>query len=252
MNHRHLSEEELVLRYYGEESDPEAAGLRLKECGECRALYAALQRTLNVMDSVPVPERGPEYGERVWRRISARLSPRPRLWLGWTPWRWAALGAAFAGLLAVAFLAGRSYPRAQNPAPMAAADPQAGERVLMAAVGDYLERSQIVLVELANADPKGPLDISAEQARAANLVSETRLYRQTAEQTGDDAVGGVLDDLERVLVAITHEPSRMSPQALEKLRARLKTEGILFRIRVLDSNVRREEEPAESGARKRL
>jgi hypothetical protein len=252
MNHQHLTEEELIQRYYGEESDPEAAGRRLEECGECRALYAALQRTLNVMDALPVPERGPDYGERVWRRISKRLSPRPRLWLGWTPWRWAAAGAAFAGLLAAAFLAGRSYPRAQNGAPMAAADPRLGERVLLAAVGDYLERSQMVLVELVNADPKGPLDISAEQARAADLVSETRLYRQTAAQTGDGALGGVLDDLERVLVGIAHEPSSLSPEALEKLRERLKTQGILFRIRVLDANVRRAEEPAASSARRRL
>jgi len=252
MTHAHLSEEELILRYYGEETDPEAAGRRLEECGECRASYAALQRALNVMDSLPVPERGPEYGERVWRRIEDRLAARPRLWFGWAPWRWAAAGAAFAGLLALAFLAGRSFPRVPKPAPMAAADPQMGERILKTAVGDCLERSQLVLVELVNADPKGPLDISAEQARAASLVSETRLYRQTAAQTGDAEVGSVLDDLERVLVGIAHEPSQMSPEALDKLRERLKTEGILFRIRVLDSNVRREEEPAASSARQRL
>ena len=173
----------------------------------------------------PVPERGPDYGERVWKRIENRMAPLPRLWFGWAPWRWAAAGAAFAGMLALAFLAGRSYPRAQNHAPMAAADAQAGEGVLMAAVSDYLERSQLVLVELVNADPKGPLDISAEQARAANLVSETRLYRQAAAFAGDDAVGGVLDDLERVLVGIAHEPSRLSPEGLEKLRKRLKTQG---------------------------
>ena len=110
----------------------------------------------------------------------------------------------------------------------------------------------MVLIELANARPKGALDISAEQERAHGLVSETRLYRQTAEHTGDAAVAGVLDQLERVLVDITHEPSHMSPAELEKLRERLKDEGILFKIRVLGSNVRREEEPAEPAARQKL
>jgi hypothetical protein len=62
----------------------------------------------------------------------------------------------------------------------------------------------------------------------------------------------VLDQLERVLVDITHEPSRLSPEELEKLRERLKTEGILFKIRVLGSNVRREEEPAEPAAPRKL
>jgi hypothetical protein len=41
----------------------------------------------------------------------------------------------------------------------------------------------MVLVELANANPKGSLDISSERERAADLVSESRLYRQTAVHT---------------------------------------------------------------------
>jgi hypothetical protein len=134
----------------------------------------------------------------------------------------------------------------------ATADPQAGERILLVAVGDYLERSQMVLVELANANPKAALDISSEQERAADLVSESRLYRQTADHTGNRAVASVLDDLDRVLLEISHAPSRISPEELEKLRQRLEAEGILFKIRVLGTNVRNQEEPAASTARQKL
>src|SRR5208337_3616569 len=74
MNHNHLSEEELILHYYGEEGERPDAERRLEECAECRALYASLQRTLNVVDALPVPERDAEYGARVWRRIEAELS----------------------------------------------------------------------------------------------------------------------------------------------------------------------------------
>jgi hypothetical protein len=105
-------------------------------------------------------------------------------------------------------------------------------------VGDYLERSQMVLIELTNASPKGSLDISAEQERAGGLVTETRLYRQTAARTGDARITGVLDELERVLVDITHAPSNMTPRQLEELRQRLEAGGILFKIRVLGSNLR--------------
>lgn len=262
MNHNHLSEEELILHYYGEEGDSPDAARRLEECSECRALYGSLQRTLNVVDAMAVPERDAEYGAQVWRRIEGRLSGSPsglrqaegllHLWSPRFPWRWAAAGAALAGLLVMAFLAGRFYPLGHRAAPTAAVDSQAREGILLVAVGDYLERSQMVLIELANADPKSALDISAEQERAHGLVSETRLYRQTAAHTGDVAVAGVLDQLERVLLDITHEPSRISPEALEKLRDRLKNEGILFKIRVLGSNVRREEEPAEPATRQRL
>jgi hypothetical protein len=257
MIHNHLSEEELILHYDGVEAESPDAARRLEECGECRALYGSLQRTLNVVDALPVPERDAEYGARVWRRIEAQVAGSPSGWrrafhLGRFPWRWAAAGTALSGLLVAAFLAGRYYPLSHRAAPLAEADSQARESVLLVAVGDYLERSQMVLIELANADPRAALDISAEQERAHGLVSETRLYRQTAARTGDAAVETVLDQLERVLVDITHEPSRLSPEELEKLRERLKTEGILFKIRVLGSNVRREEEPAEPAAPRKL
>ncbi|HEY1493483.1 MAG TPA: hypothetical protein VGF49_03035, partial [Candidatus Solibacter sp.] len=151
-----------------------------------------------------------------------------------------------------AFFAGRTYPGGHQPAKLAAVDAQAGQRVLLVAVGDYLERSQMVLIELANANPKAALDITSEQERAVDLVTETRLYRQTAEHTGDTQITGVLDELERVLVDITHAPSNISPQQLQELRQRLEAEGILFKIRVLGSNVRNQDVPAAKTAGRTL
>jgi len=235
----HLTEEQLVLHYYREGDETLDAERHLEECWECRALYARLQHALNLVDSVPVPERGPEYGAQVWRRVEAKL-PAPRWWRV-PPLRWAFAGAAVAALVVAAFLAGRSYP-IRPAAPQIAGDAQAREQVLLVAVGDYLDRSQMVLVELANASSEGALDISPEQERAQELISETRLYRQTATTAGNTSVTGILDELERVLLDIAHGPSRLSPVELEKLRARLKAEGILFKIRVVNSNVRSQEE----------
>jgi len=249
----HLTEEQLILHYYSEEGDALAAELHLDQCPECRSLYSSLQRVLNIVDSLPVPQRGPDYGAEVWNRIEDRL-PRRRRIFGMpnilpAGWRWAAAGCALAMLLVGAFLAGRAYPPsvrtlAHAGTPVPQADPQTGERILLVAVGDYLERSQMVLIELANADPRGSLDISSEQERAADLVSESRLYRQTAAHTGNTAVASVLDELDRVLMEISHAPSRISPEDLEKLRQKLEAEGILFKIRVLGSNVRNLESPA--------
>ncbi len=244
----HLNEEQLVLHYYGEEGDTLAAEQHLEVCGACREVYASLQRVLNIVDSLPIPERGADYGGQVWQRIERRIPARRKLWSLPVPWRWAAAGAAFASLLIVAFLAGRFYPGQRRAAQLAIADPQAGQRVLLVAVGDYLERSQMVLFELVNANPQRPLDISAEQERAADLVSESRLYRQTAAHTGDTAVANVLDDVDRVLLEIAHAPSRLSPEDLQKMRQRLEAEGILFKIRVLGSNVRNQEESAPDAA----
>jgi hypothetical protein len=238
----HLSEEELILHYYGEEDGTLAAGRHLDECAECRALYGSLQRVLNMVEASSVPEVAPDYGARVWRRLQRHLPARRRWWRAAARWRWVAAGAALAGLLVAAFAAGRFYRRPPEPA-IAKADPAAHEKILLVAVGDYLERSQLVLIELANANPKAPLDISAEQLRAGDLVSESRLYRQTAAGTGDTAVENVLDDVDRVLMDIARGPSELSPAELESLRRRLQAEGILLKIRIFGSSVTNRQRP---------
>jgi len=205
------------------------------------------------VDALPVPECSADYGAQVWQRIEHRLGARRRTFWRLVPqWRWVAAVGACAALMITAFLAGRFYPRPNSPAQLAAADAQTGERVLLVAVGDYLERSQMVLIELTNANPKGSLDISNEQERAGDLVTETRLYRQTAARTGDTRIAGVLDELERVLVDITHAPSKMTAPQLEELRQRLEAEGILFKIRVLGSNVRNQAAPDATTPRQTL
>jgi hypothetical protein len=237
----HLNEDELILYYYGETGETEDASRHIQECGECRAAYGALLRVLNLLDGVPVPEPAADYGARVWQRIEGRLGVRRRFWQARAPWRWAVAGAALAGLMVAAFFAGR-FTEAPRQAPVEmAADSQARQRVLLAAVSDYLDRSQMVLMELANANPSRPLDISSEQERAADLVSEARLYRQTAAHTGDTKVAGLLDDLDRVLIDISHAPSELSPADLERLHKRFEAQAILFKIRVLGANVRQEE-----------
>jgi hypothetical protein len=267
----HLNEEELILHYYSEESDAFAAEQHLDQCDECRAHYACLQRVLNVVDTLPVPARGEGYGSEVWKRIESRLPCRRRRWWSleghrwwsleghrwWSlegSWRWAGAAAAFASLVVVAFMAGRMFPARRQKVDQVAtaanvAEKQGGQRVMLLAVGDLLDRSQMVLIELNHAAPSDKLDISAEQARAADLVSENRLYRQTALQTGDTAMAGVLDDLERVLVDIAHEPAQMAPAELANLQHRMESAGILFKVRVLGNNVKQKQQAAGSVGR---
>jgi hypothetical protein len=113
------------------------------------------------------------------------------------------------------------------------------------AVGDHLDRSQMVLVELVNADGKGPVNISAEQRTARDLVGANRLYRETAARAGEVGVASVLDDLERVLIEIANSPSQLSSAQFEEIRHRIEARGILFKVRVIDSQVReREKSPS--------
>jgi len=110
------------------------------------------------------------------------------------------------------------------------------------ALGDHLERSQMVLAELTNAaDGKGKLDISDERQTAEQLLDDNRLFRQTARSTGATAVASVLDDLERVLLEISHSPSEVSSDQLDELRQEIESRGLLFKVRVLGSQVREQE-----------
>jgi hypothetical protein len=245
----HLSDQDLILHYYGETEDPAPVERHLDACSHCRAAYGALERVLNVVDSIPVPERGATYESDVWRRVQPlvgqafSLPARFRVF-GRAALLWPA-AVAFASLLLVALVVGRGFHPSRSPQPRPsaelAADPQLRDRVLRSAVADYLDRSGIVLVELVNANPDASLDISSEQERATDLLTESRLYQQTALRAGDNVVAGVLDELERVLLEISHAPSRLEPAQLEDLRRRLRSEGVLFRIRVLGATVRNQD-----------
>jgi hypothetical protein len=227
----HPTEEQFVLYYYGEGAEIED---HVAQCEPCRAQYQALQRVLNSVDSFPVPERAPDYESRVWAAVEKKMEKRSR-WLSFG-WRPLLAAAAMAVLVIGAFLAGRGWHKA---APVQMADNGVRERVLLVAVGDHLERSQMVLVELANAGAPaaGRLDISYEQQTAEDLLESNRLYRQTAARNGDVATAALLEELERVLLEIAHSPSEVSARQLEELRRQIEDRGILFKVKVFGSRV---------------
>jgi hypothetical protein len=218
---------------------------------------------------MPVPDPGEEYGRRVWQEIAPRLpEKRARWWhgllgggqaTGWLePRRWAAAGA-IAALVIAAFLAGRVSKRGGVEPMTATEESRVRERVLLMAVGEHLGRSEMVLVELANAQPASAgakqVNISAEQRRAEDLLEENRLYRQTALEQGDTGLANVLDDLERVLLDVAHSPREVTPAQLETIRQRIETRGILFKVRVVGKELQQREEssetePAQSGTTK--
>jgi len=242
---RHLTEEDLVLHHYGEDDVRERADARahLDACERCQADYTVLQRTLAAVDASEAPARGDGYEREVWARLEPRLAAsRPSRWWDIFTVRRLVLAGSVAALVVAAFVAGRFWPRQEGPAPVQeASHQQVRERILLVAVGDHLDRSQMVLIELMNAEPGAQMDISAEQQRARDLVDANRLYRQTAATAGDATVASVLDDLERVLLEITHSPSSLSSSEFEEIRQRIEAQGIVFKIRVLGTRVRERE-----------
>jgi hypothetical protein len=238
----HLSEEDLILRHYGETAGTQDAAMHLAECAECRARLDALAADLRAFGEDAVPERGDDYGAEVWARVEPRLEEKRVL-----SFRRFLAPAALAASLVLAFLVGRHSrgPEAQ-PTPAPLVREVVRERILLVAVGDHLDRSRLVLLELASAaDAKGPVDITSEQQRAANLVANSRLYRQTAARAGEAKVASVLDDLERILVEVANGPSRLTPAELGEIRKRIEDGGLLFKVKILGSQVRQRERESQ-------
>jgi hypothetical protein len=260
---KHPKEEELIAYHDGEARERAAIGAHVADCPECRTELERIDVLLAALNTLPAPDPGEDYGARVWQQIAPRLPEKRRHWWNFfwsdvahTTWftsqRWAAVGGV-AVLVLAAFIAGRISRQAVEPSPLAEPG-NVRERVLLMAVGEHLGRSEMVLVELANAEPQNAkqkrVNISGEQRRAEDLLEENRLYRQTALEQGDTALAGVLDELERVLLDVAHSPEQLTPAQLDGMRQRIEARGILFKVRVVGKELQQREQstptPAQS------
>ena len=234
---KHLSEEQIILHYYGDAGNDEAIDQHLEACAECRDEFEKVKALLGEIPATPVPEPPDYLEQKLWLHLRDRLlAEKPSAWHRWfAPSRWATAGAV-AVLVLAAFLAGRFWPH-QGP-PQGPQVVQANpERVVLVAVGDHLERSQMLLIEIMNTDSKDRTEIASEQELARNLLDTNRLYRVSAQQTGNTAIAPVLDELERVLVEIANAPPDPTSGDLKEIRRRIQSQDLLFKIHVVKSNV---------------
>jgi hypothetical protein len=78
----------------------------------------------------------------------------------------------------------------------------------------------------------------------------------SAQQAGDPRIAHLLDQLGRVLAEIANSPSQVSDNDLSDIRARIQSDGLLFKVRVVgsevNSRVRRLEQNSPAAAQQRL
>ena len=262
---KHLSEEQIVLHYYGDAEDSASVAQHMNECPACREEFDRVQSMLRQIEPIEVPEPGAGFEDKTWLNVRDRL-PEKRSWLDnlfSSPKQWALAGSMVA-LLVAAFVAGRYWPKppSQGPSPQVAvnsptpAPPNPQQQVVLVAVGGHLERSEMLLVEIMNSDGRAPLDFSNEQERARDLLDANHLYRVSAQREGDPKIARLLDQLGRVLAEVANGPEKMTPGDLKEIRGRIESEGLLFKVRVLGSDVnsriRGREQSAVTNATQRL
>lgn len=221
----HLSEEDLVLLYYGEPGvDPEARA-HLNGCAQCQAAADSLAQTLGLCDELQVPEPDAGFERRVWP-----AKARPYRQTHWQTSRiWIGIAASVV-LLAGAFFAGR-VSRRQPPQPtiLTGLSEQARERILAISLADHLDRAGIVLTEISNTG-----DVADERGLAADLVEEGRLLRQNLARRGETATLASFDEIQRVLIEIANG----DPAGSSELLQHIGDSSLVFKARIMESNLR--------------
>ncbi|HJX83406.1 MAG TPA: hypothetical protein VJ723_03590 [Candidatus Angelobacter sp.] len=251
---KHLTPEQIVLHFYGDAEDSGQVSRHLTACAECRAEFGRVSALLSQIKPLEVPEPHESFEQKTWLNVRDRLPESRKSLFGrlLSPPRWA-LAGLMAIIVAVAFLAGRYWPRHIEPGNPKSTETAANiQRGLRLEVGDHLERSQILLIEIMHAEPGDHVALSNEQARAQELLDSNRLYRESALKTGDPAVSDTLDDLERVLAEIANGPSDLTAKDLERLRRQIQSQGLLFKIHVIESKEKRQTPYSEYHGSQRL
>jgi hypothetical protein len=239
---KHFNEEELIEHYYGESDSAAEIKQHVRECAICGAAYLALSRDLSEIVTITTPARDANYGEQVWQSIRNSAAPyhAPKkqrfAWLRLHPFGGFATAVACLLIVAAAFFAGRKWEN-RNPQGPAVANNVSGsdagrERVVLVVLGDHLDRSERLLVELKHAEPSTEVPMQAE---ARELLSANRLYRESVK--GDPALTAALDHLERVLIEVSNEPAGLTQARLDELQKEMNTDGLLFEVRVVRSRV---------------
>ena len=238
----HLTDDDFILHYYGELETDSAVRVsdHLGACTTCHASFTTLKRVLAAVDSAPAPEIADGFERTVWARLQPELGDRRDRWAA--RWGFSPAHLAWAAgivLVVAAFFAGRVTQHAPVTAPTETASSVSGlrERVLLADLGEHLDRSQMMLIELVSADAAADLDLPSERVRAQQLVADNRLYRQAATANGNVALAAVLDDLEQVLVDVAAGPDTLAAADLMEVRQRIENKGLLLKVRVLSSEI---------------
>jgi hypothetical protein len=235
---KHLTEEELVDHYYGEVANPADIESHLHACNVCAETFATLRQDLASIKSPIVPARDASYGNQVWQSLRNSLpvyQKQKRRWLHFNLMQGLGYATACIVLIAAAFFAGRQWEHRQHPNTQLATNNQSTQPIILVVLGDHLDRSERLLVELNHANDAGA--VMPVKAEAQDLLSANRLYRESATRAGDPQLTAALDRLERVLVEIVNQPESSSPAQLARLQKEMNIDGLLFEVRVLRSRI---------------
>jgi len=99
------------------------------------------------------------------------------------------------------------------------------------------ERSKLVVLGLAAKDARSasPADWGYEREFASTLLSDTRLYRMAAEESGLRPLADVMGDLEILLLQTSMSPGNADGENLEQLQRLISKRDLLAKMEVVSN-----------------
>ena len=219
----------------------------LQACAACAAEYRSLRATLEFLDQRETEELPDSYWPSFQSRMRAAVASLSRRHHHAVAWTWQAV-AAVAILLVGVTLGRLSAPPpplewSTTPIPSSsqvadamrpAGDDVAAPTPLGQWFGDYLDRTQTLLVGIVNLDPSadgfGAFDLGPHQALSARLAHEASLIERDLRGAGERRQARLVLELQDVLqkIAALEVPER--PEGLQTVRKQVRDRALLFQI----------------------
>jgi len=250
-----VSDDDLILLYYGEHDDPELAQ-KVAESKPLSMRFEQLCTELEGLNQLETPALAANYGETIWQKIRHDLYPAQNQQTKQTKWHTRvhqlfqprlSFATVFAvGLVTVfAFWMGQqSMP--QSPAgPGIAADqgPINPQKLFTSQVAMHLENTDRLLTQLSNITP---VDLNSSQDSealwAAELLMSNRIYKQAAQRVGHKRLTALLTELEPLLLELAHNANNPSPTTRERLGQEAGDE-LLFKVRLQKDHLVKNRDP---------
>lgn len=226
------SDDELVMFHFGEDLGPErmeAIAMAITDDPRIQRRYDELRRLLGASsEALAVAEPGPDFEQRLWRRLAPQLAPPPARRPFWL--EWLVPGLALAASLGLGIVIGRQWqvPSVAPPESPIALDAAAPDRVLAAHLVRHLSQTERLL---RSADNGAAI---ASDPLAAALIESNRLYASAAERAGKPALAQFLIELEPILRELANGgDDALGGAALA--REQIRSRDLLYRLRALEA-----------------
>jgi hypothetical protein len=246
-----ICRDRMIEAYYGELAEEARAAFErhLAACPACGREYAALRKTLGLMDRRERPDPGPDFWDGYWDRLSRRLvwestdvrDRRPSLaarvagFAARLP-RWSLQAAGAAALLLIGVWIGSRLigPSGRPGATVASVRPAGSGTEAVVQAGNFIERSKVLLLGLVNYDPVTDdayaLDLDGKKTVSRRLLAEAPGIRQGLNRPGERRLRELVGDLERILLQIANLEAGQDLEGVELVRQGVDRQDLFLRI----------------------